>query len=365
MYIRTGGARFRELIFAGAIGASSAVVLAILWGKVKRSVGKISREGDGTKEGHIEKCCRDAQVEFNSAPTYRVPKQLLDGPGIADRTLRKAETILRHRTSRLIVVVERSTDSHNYSAIIRTCEALGVQNMWCIAPPSFDPTDMQKNSNLNPKKGKKRRKKDRWLDDQRELEQHAAYARGAMRWVDVRSFRTTAECVDEMRRQGYDIWVTDLSQEAECLRRSEAKGTLPVKLAICFGSESTGASVDLLRAADKRVYLPLWGFADSLNLSVAAALCIQRLFHIDPTIEGSMSSEERHNLRKKWYPKMARTVEKEKQYSKSAEKNQPAEPFADCRRANEHRKGWLKKKTQKKNAALGFKSWELQEEGST
>ena len=46
----------------------------------------------------------------------------------------------------------------------------------------------------------------------------------------------------------------------------------PKKLALCFGTESTGATPYLLEQADKRVYLPLTGFADSLNLSVAAAL---------------------------------------------------------------------------------------------
>lgn len=227
--------------------------------------------------------------------------------------------------------------------------------MWVIAPP----VDAAR---ANPKKNRKKKRKDRWEDDKAATMEHAAYARGAMKWVDVRSFSTTEGCVLALRKAGYEIWCTDLSQRAECLRQTTSTGALPKMLAICFGSESTGASAYLLREADKRVYLPLWGFADSLNLSVAAALCIQRLFHIDPTLEGSMSERERHALRQKWYPKMARGVEKEREYAMMAMQNQPALPFADTRRADEHRRGWLKKKTQKKNAAAGFKSWQIEED---
>lgn len=53
-----------------------------------------------------------------------------------------------------------------------------------------------------------------------------------------------------------------------------------------------------------QVYLPLRGFADSLNLSVAAALIIQQVFHLDPSIIGAISESEKHNLRMKWFPKM-------------------------------------------------------------
>ena len=159
--------------------------------------------------------------------------------------------------------------------------------MWVIAPPDAASTS------TNPKKN---RRKKLWKDDREALEQHTAYARGAMKWVDVRCFSTTEACVTALRQGGYAVWCTDLSQRAECLRRTACTGSLPDKLAICFGSESTGASAYLLRAADKRVYLPLWGFAESLNLSVAAALCIQRLFHIDPSLIGAMSEADRHEL---------------------------------------------------------------------
>lgn len=301
-------------------------------------------------ESQVEKIKTSAKkLGTIGATTFTVPHELLDISGRKDRTLRKAETILRRRTSRLIVVVERSNQSHNYTAIIRTAEALGIQHIWVIAPPAMD------GSSGSGGQRSKRKEKNQWKDDQKELEDHCAYARGALRWVDVRAFGTTAECLAALKADNRKVWVTDLSQKAECLSSSRCSSDeFPEKLAICFGSESTGASAELLAGADKRVYLPLHGFADSLNLSVAAALCVHQLFHMCPEIIGSMSENERHQLRKLWYPKMARTPEDLERYSQMAQENKPILPLGDLRRADEHRNGWLKKSFQKKNADLGF-----------
>lgn len=61
----------------------------------------------------------------------------------------------------------------------------------------------------------------------------------------------------------------------------------------------------MLNAADVRVYLPLRGFADSLNLSVATALVVHQMFILDPTLVGAMSEEERRGLRRDWYARLA------------------------------------------------------------
>jgi len=71
------------------------------------------------------------------------------------------------------------------------------------------------------------------------------------------------------------------------------------------GTEAVGCTTEMLNAADLRVYLPLRGFADSLNLSVATALVVHQMFVLDPTLVGGMSEEERRGLREKWYAKLA------------------------------------------------------------
>ena len=61
-----------------------------------------------------------------------------DTAGADLRVLRKAEAVIQRRTDQIIVVVERCTATHNYTAVIRTAEALGIQHVWLIAPPSKD-----------------------------------------------------------------------------------------------------------------------------------------------------------------------------------------------------------------------------------
>ena len=64
-----------------------------------------------------------------------------DTVGAEDRVLRKAETVLQRRTGRFVVVVERICTDHNHSAIVRTAEALGIQHLWLIEPPSMQQRD--------------------------------------------------------------------------------------------------------------------------------------------------------------------------------------------------------------------------------
>ena len=184
----------------------------------------------------------------------------LDNPEDPLRRLRKCETVIQRRSSRIIVVLERCNQSHNYSAVIRTAEALGLQHLWVIAPPSLSHDEEVRS---------KRRDEKQWKDDAKDLAEHVAYARKASKWLTLRFFDRPEDCIAALRDLGREIWVTDLSQEAACLTNDKCR--LPDRLAVVFGTESTGASPAMLLAADRRVYLPLHGFADSLNLSVATA----------------------------------------------------------------------------------------------
>ncbi|EED93527.1 rRNA methyltransferase, partial [Thalassiosira pseudonana CCMP1335] len=171
------------------------------------------------------------------------------------------------RTSRLVIVVERCTNDHNYSAILRTAEALGVQHVYIISPKTINST----------------------LVDE-----------AATEWLTVHEFDDTKECIETLRSENREIWVTDLSQVASCLTEEGIQ-----KVAIVFGTEAVGCTAEMLNAADLRVYLPLRGFADSLNLSVATALVVHQMFVLDPTLAGGMSEDERRELRRSWYAKLA------------------------------------------------------------
>ena len=94
----------------------------------------------------------------------------MDQAGGKDRLLRKCETVLSKRTDQIMVVVERSVDTHNYSAIIRTAEALGIQHLWVVSPPGLNPEG---------KASTARRKKDVWVEDQKARKKHVAFAKKA------------------------------------------------------------------------------------------------------------------------------------------------------------------------------------------
>ncbi len=89
------------------------------------------------------------------------------------------------------------------------------------------------------------------------------------------------------------------------------------------------------------MYLPLHGFADSLNLSVATAMVLQRLFMLDPSLVGSVAPSEMRELRQRFYPKMGRSDAQREAFRVCAEDVNAGiltvVPFGDLRRPEQHR----------------------------
>ena len=219
-------------------------------------------------------------------------KEMMDAPDLENRMLRKAEAVIQWRTTRLILVIERCTNDHNYSAILRSAEALGIQHVFMIDPPLVE-------NDEDPIQDSQIKRSD---DDIKARAMHHLFAQNALDWLTVRDFQSTEACVAELKKMGYALWVTDLSQEAECLSMGSTQ--IPDKLALVMGTEAVGCSQYMLEHADLRVYLPLRGFADSLNLSVATALILHQLFTMDPTLVGAISEDDKTELRTAWYTKL-------------------------------------------------------------
>ena len=229
----------------------------------------------------------------------------------AQRLAKRIETVLARRTSRLIVVLERLVDGHNYSAIFRTCEALGVQHVWVVAPPpgaarfesrsslrrkakaerarQYAANDANRRADDQPvragsRKDRRRRKAaDAWTADDALDAEHAVHGRGAARFLSVRDFASHAEVIAAVRAvPRCELWCSDLGQDASVLADGAPwlRGPLPHRVALVFGTESTGVSNDLLAACDRRVYVPQHGFADSLNVGVAAALATSHVLKL-------------------------------------------------------------------------------------
>jgi tRNA(Leu) C34 or U34 (ribose-2'-O)-methylase TrmL len=148
-------------------------------------------------------------------------------------------------------------------------------------------------------------------------------------YMTLHQHETTTQCIEALRSSGHEIWATDLSPGAVKLDSPEL--VIPEKLAIVFGRELDGCSQEILKAADKRVFIPIFGFAESLNLSVAASLVMQTLFTKCPEARGNLTQAEKAVLREKWYMILGRNSEAQRERFRSFLTN-PPEPLDDIRR---------------------------------
>jgi tRNA G18 (ribose-2'-O)-methylase SpoU len=307
---------WRSRLESFTVGIAVAAVVSVSWSFLS---SRLSRGKHSKNSQQILSTL--SRVTAVASLTQDNPEQTPEEDHIlGHRRLRKAETVLQLRTSRIILVVEKSHDDHNQMAILRTAEALGIGNIWVIESAKM-----------------------------KEKKVSVAIARTSVQWVEMRSFDTTEECILELRKQGREIWVTDLSQEAECLELGSVQVPSSPGIALVVGNESRGVSEEMLKAADKRIYLPLFGWADSLNLSVATALVLQRLIDCSPDVIGDISEAEKSELRKKWYIQLAGTPDQERLFTEWVQQDRIAVPFGDLRRPNSHRdSSWVRKKVVKK-----------------
>lgn len=228
------------------------------------------------------------------------------------RRLLRAECILSKRTSRFTLVIETIQDANNYQALLRTADSFGVQNVWIV------------------ESGIPRKHEDKQTHVDAVSEVTAATAAAvsstagasssptaatpavsshdatgtvsmaAGRWLTIRRFTSTAECIAALREDRREIWVTALSRGCVKLDRQRCH-PLPDRLAIVLGRELDGVSQEMISASSRAVFLPMVGFSESFNVSVAGALALQRLFDLAPEAEGQMTEEERASVREVWY----------------------------------------------------------------
>jgi tRNA (guanosine-2'-O-)-methyltransferase len=191
------------------------------------------------------------------------------------------ERVLNHRTRYVTMVLEDIYQSHNASAVMRTCECLGMQDIHVIE------TTSQWSTNKKVLKGS-----NKWLNIVR---------------YNMKKTNNVAECYNHLRKQGYQIAVTDPAPDGLSI---EEIG-LDKPLAIVMGNELKGSSGYALEQADVKVHIPMTGFTESLNISVSAAICmnsvLSRLRKTD--LPWGLRVEEKNQLRLEWYKKVVRRAE--------------------------------------------------------
>lgn len=239
--------------------------------------------------------------------------------------LRRLEAVLVRRTTRFTLVLDGLVDEFNVSAVLRTAESLGVQHVWIVAHVPQAGTDGGR------KNGKVA----------------SSVHRGALRYLTVRRFDSPEECIAAARERGLRIWATDLSPCAVVLDAEHCPPeTMAEPLAIVMGREAAGVRPQFFEACERRVYLPMAGFTESFNISVATALCLQRLFDLCPDARGDMSEEERAELRELWVSRLGRS-KASLASMRAALESGPVEPVPDLRK-DPSKKGVFKSRLQRR-----------------
>ena len=156
------------------------------------------------------------------------------------KRLQKMERVLNFRQPDLTVVCENIHDPHNVSAILRSCDAVGVPEIHLLYT-----------SEKFPKLGRKS-------------------SASANKWIEVKKYKKYPDLRKVLKKQQMIIYATSLDPSARNI--FEIDWTMPA--AILVGNEHRGVSAEALQIADQKIYIPMFGMVESLNVSVATAVIL-------------------------------------------------------------------------------------------
>lgn len=183
----------------------------------------------------------------------------------------KLDRVLNRRQAGLTVVMENVQDPHNISAVMRTCDAVGIQDIYILN------TKIPRHKKFGAKSSS-----------------------SALKWVTIHQFDNITECFEELRRNYSLILTTHLSSDAVSLYQIDFLKSI----ALVFGNEHDGVSEELRTLADGNFIIPQMGMIQSLNISVACAVSVYEAFrqkdqagHYNQT---SLPAERMSVLMKEW-----------------------------------------------------------------
>jgi tRNA (guanosine-2'-O-)-methyltransferase len=187
----------------------------------------------------------------------------LAGPFLTEERLARIKTVVSQRTYSIVPVLENIYDRGNVSAVMRSSEALGLQAVHVV-----ELSERFKSANR--------------------------VTQGADKWLDVTRWQSSKECAQNLKARGYKIYATHLDAAVPI---GDIDWSQPS--AIVFGNEKDGVSPEMLKLCDQAVIIPMLGFVQSFNISVAAAISLyhiyqdrlNRLGH-----HGDLTEEEQHIL---------------------------------------------------------------------
>ncbi|MBL6662649.1 MAG: RNA methyltransferase [Flavobacteriales bacterium] len=191
---------------------------------------------------------------------------------ITDERKALFEELIQKRTKYLTVVLENIYQPLNASAVLRSCDCFGIQDVHVI-------------ENYN------------------EFKPDREVAMGASNWLTVNRYdkndNNTLDCIQSLKNQGYRIVATSPhNSQTDLINFDLSKG----KTALFFGTEVEGLSDVVLENADEHLHIPMYGFTESFNLSVSAAICLyeMRMKMEKEDIKWHMTEDEKNQVLLNW-----------------------------------------------------------------
>ena len=208
-------------------------------------------------------------MDFESQEYYEFLGQF-----VTEERLALFDEVLAQRTRHITVAIEDIYQPHNASAVLRSCDCFGIQDVHII--------ENRNKYNINPK-----------------------VALGSGKWITMHKHNelenNSVACVNDLKKRGYKVLAT--TPHTDDIFLDDIDITEPV--ALVFGNEKEGISDEVRSVADGFVRIPMYGFTESFNISVSAAVCLNVLANkIRKTdLDWGLSESEQLELKLKWLKK--------------------------------------------------------------
>ncbi len=188
--------------------------------------------------------------------------------------------VLDQRTRHITVVIEDVFQSQNASAVLRSCDCFGIQDIHII-------------------------------ENRNEYDINPLVALGSTKWLTMQKYNektyNTVECINSLKEKGYTIVATSPHEEDILLDELP----LDKPIALLFGTEAEGLTDKALEMADVHMKIPMYGFTESFNISVSAAMCIHTLTEKlrKSDVKWQLPQREKDELYFEWLKKVVKKVE--------------------------------------------------------
>ncbi len=189
-------------------------------------------------------------------------------PWLTQERINRINKVLQNRTYTILPVLDGLYDIGNMNAVLRTSEAFGFQSVHIIETSA------------------KYREANR-------------VAQGAEKWLDIFRWKKPSDCISYLKEKGYKICVTALNSNKTI---NEIDFLSPT--AIVFGNEHEGVCSEIITQADESIIIPMYGFTQSFNISVAVSIILYHVFHERMTqlySNGDLYEQEKQVLKAVFY----------------------------------------------------------------